>query len=218
MRGAPIVEPLIARLIREASHGATDASAGRGAPPGARTSASHPIRVDWVDLGQVPHLRPSPGRLGMTFAPGKRDPHGKAGVHWRDLATDLARLRDHHEATRLVLLLEDHELATIGIEDIPTATPAHGIELLRFPIPDGGVPADPVACALLVERIIGWVDQGEHVVIACRGGLGRTGTIAGCVLRQAGLDGPEAIELTRASRAGTIENDAQEAYVTAWGP
>ena len=75
MRGRDIVEPLVDRLIE------TD---------GWRTSTqSHP--VDWVDLRAVPRLLDVPGRLGMTFLPGKqRD--GWTGLHWRDLETDAARL------------------------------------------------------------------------------------------------------------------------------
>jgi protein-tyrosine phosphatase len=54
---------------------------------------------------------------------------------------------------------------------------------------------------------------GKLVVVACRGGLGRTGTLVGCLLRDAGLTGPDAIALTRLSRAFTIENERQEAFV-----
>ncbi len=50
------------------------------------TSESHPIRTDFVEL--VPGI---PGRLGMTFAPGKHYA-GKSGSWRRELDTDLGRL------------------------------------------------------------------------------------------------------------------------------
>ncbi len=50
------------------------------------TSESHPIRADFVEL--VPGI---PGRLGMTFAPGKHHA-GKSSSWRRDLDTDLGRL------------------------------------------------------------------------------------------------------------------------------
>jgi hypothetical protein len=50
-----------------------------------RTSLSHPIRVDFVP----PEACSLPGRIGITFAPGK-----DAGAHWnRDLGADLDRVR-----------------------------------------------------------------------------------------------------------------------------
>ncbi len=214
MRGSDIVEPLLARLTAQPR--GEPVTAGKPVPQGARTSESHPLRVDWVDLRTVPRLQHAPGRLGMTFAPGKHDLHGHAGAHWRDLTTDIVRLREHFGVARFVLLLEDHELDALGIADIRNVVPAHGIELLRYPIPDGGVPTDQASTMSLIKLIVAWVSEGERVVVACRGGLGRTGTIVGCVLREAGLDGPAAIELTRGSRSNTIENRGQEAYVSGW--
>ena len=40
--------------------------------------------------------------------------------------------------------------------------------------------------------------------------------IVGCLLRDGGLDGQAAIDLTRASRKHTIENRAQEQFVRDW--
>jgi protein-tyrosine phosphatase len=59
--------------------------------------------------------------------------------------------------------------------------------------------------------------DGESIVIACRGELGRTGTVVGCLLRDAALDGPAAIALTGASRNKTIETAERERFVTSWG-
>ena len=49
----------------------------------ARTSVTHPIRVDWIATGL-------PGKVGLTFAPGKHSTSlYSAGTWARDLATDL---------------------------------------------------------------------------------------------------------------------------------
>ena len=95
MRGREIVEPLVDGLI-----GAN----------GWRTSTSHPIRVDWVDLKRVPNLASVPGRLGMTFLPGKQYVSDWSGEWWRDLERDVARLRVDHGCDVFLLLVEDHEL------------------------------------------------------------------------------------------------------------
>src|SRR4249919_3605677 len=94
-----------------------------------------------------------------------------------------------------------------------------GSELIRFPIEDTRVPMDRPALELTLGDLRSRLARGETVAVACRGGLGRTGTVVGCLLRDTGLGGDDAIALTRASRRGTIENDEQEEFVESWrGP
>jgi protein-tyrosine phosphatase len=200
MRGRTIVVRLVDGLIE------TD---------GWRTSSVHPLRVDWVDLGWVPGLAATRGRLGMTFLPGKQR-HGLTGLHWRDLDADLARLHNDLGVDTLLLLVEDHELHAARVSDIAAACAAHGIDLIRFPIPDLDVPTDREAYRTQIDGCRRRIEEGRTVVLACRGGLGRTGTAVGCLLRDGGLDAEAAIALTRASRPGTIETPAQEAFVRTW--
>ena len=186
-------------------------------PDDAHTSTTHPIRVDWVDMRTVPGLVHASGRLGMTFIPGKKDLNSPRR-HWRDLATDVHDLAQRHRADVLVLLVEDHELDLLEVPDLAAEVERAGMELIRFPIVDVSVPDDPEAVAALLGTIRGRLDAGQRVLVACRGGLGRTGTVVGCVLRGAGLDGDAAIALTRATRPGTIETWKQESFVQDWMP
>ena len=180
------------------------------------TTMSSPIRVDWVDLAKVPGLAESPGRLGMTFLPGKKG-HGLFGEHDRDLDDDVGRLRDAYAVDTFVLLVEDHELDLLQVAGIADVMAAQGIDLIRHPIRDGGVPSDRAEFRRTIDDIRFRLANGEHIAVACRGGLGRTGTVVGCLLRDGGLDGNVAIALTRVSRHDTIENDGQERFVHAWG-
>ncbi len=175
----------------------------------------NPIRVDQVDLRQVPRLASVKGRLGMTFLPGKHD-QGRAGTHRRNLDDDVRTLRSVYAADTLVLLLEDHELYEARVTDLPSVMTVGCIKLVRFPIVDGGVATDRDALRDLLDDLLCRLVAGENLVVACRGGLGRTGTIVGCLLRDGGLGGDEAIALTRKSRDDTIENDRQEDFVRAW--
>ena len=186
-------------------------------PPGAITSPEHPIRVDWIDPAAVPPAARWTGRSGMTILPGKHGP-GLSGYHWRDLELDVARLATFYGTQTLAVLVEDAELAATGTTAITTVVPAHGIELLRFPIVDESVPGDPVAYGAFLERLIERLRAGRRLVICCRGGLGRTGLTTACLLREAGLDPAAAMLVTRATRRGTIETAAQEAFVEAWPP
>ena len=100
-----------------------------------RTSETDPYAVDWVDLRGVPGLAGAAaldGRLGMSFAPGKFDPWGHQR---RDLAVDVARLRDVHRVDALLLLVEDDEMSRMDITALPEALAAAGVALLRTPDP-----------------------------------------------------------------------------------
>ena len=88
--------------------------------------------------------------------------------------------------------------------------------VLRYPIVDMGVPADPVAFGELLDEIVGEVAAGRSVLVACRAGFGRTGMTVACTLVRAGLAAEDAIALVRAARPGTIETDEQLAFVQGW--
>lgn len=186
------------------------------APHGWRTSSSHPIRLDTVDLSGVPGLAAATGILGMTFLPGKRR-DGWTGPWWRDLDEDGDALRSTHGVDALLVLVEDHELESCGVPDLTERLRRdHGVLVLRHPVVDMGVPVDPSAYRAVLTDILTRVNAGQTVAVACRGGLGRTGTAVACLLVMAGLNPDDAIALTRRSRHGTIECNEQEAFVRAW--
>jgi protein-tyrosine phosphatase len=175
-------------------------------PP--KTSATHPIRLDFLDGRMVG----APGRIGMTFAPGKKGV-GLQGVWDRDLASDMARMRETYGVDTLVCLIEDHELTALQIADLPQRAQAIGMVFIRFPIVDVSVPRDGVAFVTLIGQVIGRLRAGETVAFHCKGGLGRTGLAAACCLVGMGMDADLAIAKVRAARKGTIETVEQEAYV-----
>ncbi len=54
-----------------------------------KTSDTHPIYINFVDHS----WGESKGKLGITFAPGKKQPQGLSGVWHRDLNKDLQRIK-----------------------------------------------------------------------------------------------------------------------------
>lgn len=161
-----------------------------------------PIRVDFVPR---PGAR---GRLGLTFAPGHRDPWF-LDAHARDLDADLRELRDTHGCQVLVGLVQAHELQALDIEALPVRAGEHGLTWLHTPIPDGGAPqqADLVT---LVAAIREALDRDRTVVVHCRAGLGRSGLVAAAVLVAEGAEPGDAQSRVRAARPGAIETAAQE--------
>ncbi len=173
-----------------------------------RTSVDSPIRVDFLPESE---LR-LPGRLGMTFAPGKKGPG--IDVRWaRDLRTDLTAIKEQHGASRLVTLMEAWELEHLGIADLFTVARDVGLPTKHVPIVDGGVPSSMGVMVDLVGEILDALGRGETVVVHCRGGLGRTGTAAACCLVGRGHDAAAAIRAVRYARPNTVETSVQERFV-----
>ena len=92
----------------------------------ARTSQSHPLQIDTLEpVGQ--------GRLGLTFCPGKVDPHAQTGAWDRDLDTDLRTLRDWGAST-VVTLMETDELELLRVPDLGERVSRTGLHWWHLPI------------------------------------------------------------------------------------
>jgi len=153
----------------------------------------------------------------MTFLPGKKA-DGVSGQHDRTLSIDARALRDEWKVGLFVLLVEDHELRRFAVPEIERVMRDTGIDFVRLPIPDGGAPPGVNEVRKIVRTIETRMMAGNNVAIACRGGLGRTGTIAACTLIGAGLPAHDAIQAVRAARRGTIETTEQENFVASFTP
>jgi hypothetical protein len=176
-----------------------------------RTSDSDPIHVDFVP----DDAHGLPGRLGLTFAPGKCG-QGAYAVWERDLAKDLARFRDHYETKVLVTLIEEFEMKRASIPGLRAAVKRAGIKSLWYPIGDVCTPRDAEDPIPLVREVIEHLGSGDTVVAHCMGGLGRAGTIAACVLAARGLAPARSVEVVRKARPGALETAAQVAFVAAF--
>lgn len=87
-----------------------------------------------------------------------------------------------------------------------------GVAAEHFPIPDMGVP-DFDAAVALCRRISEWIDAGEPVVLHCKAGLGRTGSILACTLVYRGADAIQAIHQVRCTNSRYIQSEEQLAFV-----
>jgi ADP-ribosyl-[dinitrogen reductase] hydrolase len=54
------------------------------------------------------------------------------------------------------------------------------------------------------------------VLVHCKGGLGRAGTVAALMLLELGMTPSDAIRMVRQARKGAIETPGQEQYVRGW--
>jgi ADP-ribosyl-[dinitrogen reductase] hydrolase len=178
-----------------------------------KTSLTHPLLIAEVLAG------PGCGRVGVTFCPGKYDPHALSGNWERDLALDLDAVRAWGAAA-VVTLLEPHELKLLRVERLGDEVKGRGMQWLHLPIADVHAPDAAFERKWLVEgaRLRGMLRDGHDVLVHCRGGLGRAGTIAARLLAELGMAPRQAIAAVRAVRPNAIENAEQENWVLAARP
>lgn len=157
-----------------------------------------------------------PGQLGLTAAPGRWWP-GRELDPPALIERDLARLRDRYRASTLVTLMEKAELEAHGLAGLLGEVRRAGLESLWLPIHDMGAPASVEQARTLVERVLERMERQRTVVLHCLGGLGRSGTVAACVLAARGRGPGEALEMVRRARPGAVQTDAQEEFVAAFG-
>jgi protein-tyrosine phosphatase len=173
-----------------------------------RNSISDPLRI--ADVASPC----SDGLIGVTFCPGKKDPHAKTGAWDRDLDLDLDVI-ECWGARAVVTLLTSPEIAKLGVQDLGNKVAEREMSWFHFPIDDGGVPDAGFEQRWKTEgaKLRAIVRNGGRILIHCRGGLGRSGTIAGRLLVELGMEGHAAIELMRKARHGAIETLEQEGHV-----
>lgn len=178
-----------------------------------KTSLSDPLRIDTIPVGR------QGGAVGVTFAPGKYQETAMTGAWARDLDLDLCEIRKWG-ARHLVTLIEPSELHELRIPSLPERASQHGLVWHGLPITDGAAPdrrfLDPWSALgpMLSRKLL----AGAKIVVHCKGGLGRAGTVASMLLLQSGAaaDGEEAILQVRSARPGAIETLEQEAFIRAW--
>jgi ADP-ribosyl-[dinitrogen reductase] hydrolase len=173
-----------------------------------KTSLTHPLRIAAVSAW------PSFGRVGITFCPGKHDQHARSGYWDRDLALDLDTIRDWGAAA-VVTLLEHKELMLLKVDRLGEEVLRRNMLWFHLPIVDVSVPDEQFEQEWKVagEELRSMLRRKLNVLVHCRGGLGRAGTITARLLVELGMEPTNAIAIVRAARPGTIETRDQERYV-----
>ena len=173
-----------------------------------RTSHNDPIRIDAVSPGD------GSGRIGITLCPGKKDAHAWSGPADRDLGLDLDEVQ-RWGATAVMSLITDEEIDSLRVRGLREAVEGRHMEWWHLPIPDLEPPGSDferdwkIAGTAIRDRL----RLGFDVLVHCRGGLGRAGTVAASLLVELGGHPDAAIRKVRKARPGTIQTPDQERHI-----
>lgn len=172
------------------------------------TSATHPMEIVEVS---VPGTA---GRIGISACPARQDRDPVTGGWSRDMSTDLQAIR-RWGANAIVSLLTAREARVLGVEGLAHEAGLHGIDLFRCPIFDQHPPDEEFEETWVVAGpdVRHRLRRGERVLVHCRAGRGRSGTVAARLLVELGVDAGDAILLVRNARPGALLNPQQVQHV-----
>ncbi|HZQ34850.1 MAG TPA: tyrosine protein phosphatase [Dehalococcoidia bacterium] len=137
-------------------------------------------------------------------------PHPRGG-DW--LPDEIASLRADG-VDLLVSLLTPYEIGDLELQAEAELCAGAGIELASYPIEDRRVPPSLAEMRDLVARLFVALQAGRGVALHCRAGIGRSSTVAACVLVAAGLSPEQAFARITAARGVDLpDTDEQRAWV-----
>ncbi len=174
-----------------------------------RTSQAHPLQIADVEA-------PGGGVIGITFCPGKHQSAAATGAWARDLAMDMDAVKAWGAGV-VVTLVTDSELKALKVDALGAEARARGMVWLHLPIEDVHTPDAAWEKAWAVDRVRVHreLDQSGRVLVHCKGGLGRAGTVAARILVERGMAAQAAIDMVQRVRPGAIETTGQERHVRA---
>lgn len=157
------------------------------------------------------------GRIILTRFPGRDDADGFTEGRLNEVFQALVSQGCH----TLVSLPEDSEFEAFRANPMfAEHVKLHHLTWHHLPIADYQIPDSeflrqwkPVSESVTSELV-----ANRHVCLHCKGGIGRSGTVAAMILIEHGESNEQAIKQVRRARKGAIETTEQEAFVRAYRP
>ena len=152
------------------------------------------------------------GKLFLTCFPGLNEEK----IFDQDLFQSILSTFSELGCSTIVSLIEDKEFDEIcGKENFLDQIRKYDYQWHHLPIVDFKVPDKEffrnwgqVCLSLKLE-----LQRGNSIVLHCKGGIGRSGTVAAMLLIEYGEENSVAIQHVRQKRQGAIENQLQEDFV-----
>ena len=145
-----------------------------------------------------------PGRLLLHSMPGRYE------------AIESVWHQVRHEAVCAIICLAEKDELQEKSAEYAQALEAGTVpcSVVSFEIPDRGAPEDRNAFWTLAGDVAKRLQSGEAVLIHCAGGVGRTATLAVCVLLALGE--PVSNARSVVSRAGSTVETAPQSKIISW--
>lgn len=172
-----------------------------------RTSVTHPLRIDPVSLS-------GGGTLGLSFCPGKKQATSLTGGWDRDVAMDVATIREWG-ATTVITVLEKEEMAQLGVARLGDEVKQQGMDWIHLTLPNDAIPGHAFLAQWNAVRqaVHARLENGEKLFIHCMGGIGRTSLLAGMMMVEQGTSAKDAVEAVRSARKDSFIVPEQVTYL-----
>ena len=114
----------------------------------------------------------------------------------------------------VVSLLADEEVETAVLQDEESLCQQLGLQFLRFPIQDFGVPSDSEAAIAFISKLSGRLSEGQNIAIHCWAGIGRSTTIAAGVLIHQGFESHTVFDIISQARGRPVpDTEVQKQWI-----
>jgi len=123
--------------------------------------------------------------------------------------------------TNIISLVESHEIEDIcGLDFFSDQFKKHDFTWHHLPIVDYEIPdkAFMENWGNTYPGLLNELKNGNNIFIHCKGGIGRSGTVAAMFLIESGTENSHSILAVRSKRQGAIENEKQEDFVRSFEP
>ncbi len=144
-----------------------------------------------------------PGRVFSGPMPfGLFDPRGQAYDDFK-----------RESVSVIVMLTEDGEDMEVAGVDLLKIYEEGGFEVISLPVRDFTIPPKGYYDEV-IEKLVGYANEGRNVAFHCHAGLGRTGMFAGLMAKRVlGLSGMEAVHWVKRYVPDTMPSADQTRYV-----
>jgi len=160
-----------------------------------------PIQLHWVE-------GPWSGKLALEARPRGDDWLDDDLNCWRSAGVD-----------EVISLLTPDEEEDLGLRAEAETARAHGMSFTSFPIRDRHVPDSRAKLDEMIATMGRQLCAGKNLLLHCRQGIGRTGTVAACLLIKSGMSPGGAVEAISVARGIPVpETQEQRDFIERYAP
>ena len=174
--------------------------------------------ITWIPLKDIFfnefHYSQNFGKLGLCGCPGTLLDSDKQIIG----IENTLNIFKNHQIDIIVSLLETSELKLLGCDNLTKEIKLNNFAWFHFPITDFDIPTKNSLSELnlLLSELEKFLKKEKNIIIHCKAGLGRTGTIASLLLTKLGLSTKNAVHYIRKYRPGSIDTNEQKNFVLNW--